>query len=72
MGRSLTTDMAKANQYLESVYRPAFNAEFSQPPLEQGSAFIPWFGGCVEDILCEQYDRVVNSDHCVQFDGLAL
>jgi hypothetical protein len=33
-----------ANRYLEEVYRPAFNAEFQQPALEQGSAFVPWIG----------------------------
>jgi hypothetical protein len=66
------TDMAQANRYLATVYMPAFNAEFAQPAMEEGSAFIPWFGGSLEDILCEQYDRVVGSDNCVQFEGLAL
>jgi len=66
------TEMAQANRYLASVYMPAFNAEFAQPAMEEGSAFIPWFGGSLEDILCEQYDRVVGSDNCVQFEGLAL
>ncbi len=35
------TDMETANRYLRDVYRPAFNGEFAQPPLEDGSAFVP-------------------------------
>ncbi len=39
------TEMQAANRYLEEVYRPGFNAEFMQPALEEGSAFVPWIGG---------------------------
>ena len=66
------THMAQANQYLAKVYRPAFNAEFAQPAMEQGSAFVPWIGGSLEDILCEQYERTVSSDNCVRFEGMIL
>ena len=38
------TTLEAANRYLEEVYRPAFNAEFQQPALEEGSAFVPWIG----------------------------
>ncbi|MEO1767025.1 hypothetical protein V6E02_07360, partial [Thiobacter sp. AK1] len=48
------TDMAAANRYLREVYLPAFNAEFLQPAQEEGSAFVPWIGGDLDDILCEQ------------------
>ena len=51
------TDMEEANRYLQQTYLPAFNAEFCQPPLEEGSAFVEWVGGNLDDILCEQYDR---------------
>ena len=64
--------MAQANQYLAKVYRPAFNAEFAQPAMEQGSAFVPWIGGSLEDILCEQHERTVSSDNCVRFEGRIL
>jgi transposase len=66
------TDMAGANRYLTEVYRPAFNAEFMQPALEEGSAFVPWIGGGLEDYLCEVYQRVVGKDNCVAFEGMAL
>ena len=64
--------MAQANQYLAKAYLPAFNAEFAQPAMEQGSAFVPWIGGCLEDILCEQFERTVSPDNCVRFDGMIL
>ena len=66
------TSMAQANQYLAKVYMPAFNAEFAQPAMEQGSAFVPWIGGALEDILCEQFERTVSADNCVRFEGMIL
>jgi hypothetical protein len=66
------TDMEAANRYLRERYLPAFNAEFAVPALEAGSAFVPWIGGSLEDILCEQYERVVGNDNCVRFEGMSL
>ena len=66
------TDMATANRYLQERYLPAFNAEFAVPAMEAGSAFVPWIGGSLEDILCEQYERTVGNDNCVRFEGLSL
>jgi len=65
-------DMDAANRYLQDVYRLAFNAEFAQPPLEDGSAFVPFLGGSLKDILCEQFERTVGKDNCVRFEGLTL
>lgn len=64
--------MAAANHYLETVYRPAFNAEFAQPAHEEGSAFVPWIGGSLDEVLCEQHERTVSADNCVRFDGMIL
>ncbi|MDR0218267.1 MAG: ISNCY family transposase [Enterobacteriaceae bacterium] len=66
------TDMSQANRYLADTYRPTFNAEFMQPPMEEGSAFISWIGGPLEDILCERFERQVGADNCVSFEGLKL
>jgi len=66
------TDMAAANRYLDRRYRRAFNAEFTVPAAAFGSAYVPWIGGNIEDILCEQYERIVGNDNCVNFDGLVL
>lgn len=65
-------DMAAANRYLIERYRAAFNAEFMQPAMEEGSAFVDWIGGPLEDILCERFERTVGNDNCVSFDGLKL
>ncbi len=64
--------MDAANQYLAEVYQPAFNAEFMQPAAEKGSAFVPWVGANLDDILCEQYERTVTADNCVNFEGKTL
>jgi hypothetical protein len=66
------TTMAAANRYLANLYRPAFNAEFMQPAREEGTAFVPWIGGSIKDILCEQFERTVGNDNCVRFEGLSL
>ncbi len=66
------TDRQGANGYLEEVYRPAFNAQFMPPALEEGSAFVPWLGGDLDDFLCETYERVVGKDNGVAFEGMAL
>ena len=66
------TTMAEANRYLTQIYLPAFNAEFAQPAMETGSAFVPWIGGALEDVLCEQFERVVGADNCVRFETLSL
>ena len=66
------TDMEAANRYLKEVYMPAFNAEFACPAQEEGAAFVPWIGGNLDDILCEQHERTVGNDNCVRFEGLIL
>lgn len=66
------TDMVAANRYLTETYRPAFNAEFMQPAMEEGSAFVAWIGSPLEDILCERFERQVGPDNCVSFEGKKL
>lgn len=66
------TDMDEANHYLAHVYLPAFNAQFMKPAIEEGSAFVPWIGGNIDDILCEHFERTVNADNCVSFERMTL
>jgi hypothetical protein len=66
------TSLKEANRYLTRVYIPAFNAEFAKPALEEGSAFVPWVGGKLDDILCQHSERTVNADNCVSLDGMKL
>jgi transposase len=66
------TGMAAANRYLREVYRPAFNAEFMHPAREPGSAFVPFIGTHLAEILCECFERRVGNDNCVHFEGRVL
>lgn len=66
------TAMDEANRYLKERYLPAFNEEFMQPAPENGSAFVPFCGHSLDDILCEQFQRTVGNDNCVSFEGLKL
>ena len=66
------TGMDDANRYLAQNYRPAFNAEFMRPAAEEGSAFVPWIGVNLDDILCQQEERTVTADNCVSVDCYKL
>ena len=73
LGAAGITEMAAANRYLEKTYRPAYNAEFTRPAREAGSAFVDCQDrGVLEDILCERFERTVRKDNCIQFEGLLL
>ena len=64
------TDRAGANRHLTEVYPPAFNAEFMQPAMEEGSAFVGSTGGPLGDVLGERLERTVGNDNGVSFDGM--
>lgn len=49
-----------------------FNTEFMQSAAVEGSAFVPWIGGQLEDYLCERHERVVGHDNCVNFNNIKL
>jgi len=66
------TTIEGANRYLQETYLPAFNRKFAHPAREEGSAFMPYIGPPLADILCEQYDRTVQHDNCVRFENLVL
>lgn len=58
--------------YLADEYLPAFNEEFSSLSPGRKSVFVPWCGCDLEEILCEQHERVVNNDNCISFQSLIL
>ncbi len=64
--------MDGANRYLAERYRAAFNEEFSVPAAESGTAFVPFIGPELADILCEHHERTVGRDNCVSFEGKRL
>ncbi len=66
------TEMAAANQYLTAHFIPAHNQRFAIPAAEAGTAFIPWIGSNLAEILCVQAERVVANDNTVRYQGLSL
>ena len=66
------TDMACANRYLQQHYLPRHNQEFAVSAAQPGSAFVPYIGTALPDILCEQFERTVGNDNCVSFERLQL
>ena len=60
--------MAAANRFLQERFVPDYNARFAVPAAEPGSAFVPYVGRPIEDVLCVQEDRVVGADNCVSFN----
>ena len=66
------TDINSANKYLRDIYMPAFNKEFAVKAACTGSAFVPCEEQDINEILCEQYERVVGKDNCVNFENMIL
>ncbi len=67
------TRISPANRYLEDVYRRAYNEQISQVTLKEGSAFETCTNPHrLDEILCEQYWRIVRKDNCVRFKGRLL
>jgi hypothetical protein len=66
------TEMAAANRYLTERFLPAYNHRFAVPAPEAGTAFVPWSGPHLADILCVQEERVVAKDNTVHYQGKRL
>lgn len=64
--------VAAANRYLRDHFMPAYNARFAVPAAEPGSAFVPYVGRPIADVLCVQEDRVVGADNCVSWRRRSL
>ncbi len=61
------TERAAANQYLTAQFLPAYNRRFAVPAPEAGTAFVPWIGTSLAEILCVQEERVVAKDNTVHY-----
>jgi hypothetical protein len=66
------TEVAVANRFLQRRFIPAYNREFAVPAAETGSAFVPWIGANLHDILCLQEARTVRADNCVVYHNHLL
>jgi len=61
------TEMAAANRYLTERFLPQYNERFMVRATEAGTAFIPWVGPHLAEILCVQEERVVANDNTVHY-----
>lgn len=61
-----------ANRFLRQRYLPAHNRRFRIAPAETGSAFVPFIGSGLADILCVQDSRSVANDNTVRYGNRIL
>lgn len=66
------TDMEEANRFLKEEYLPEHNKRFALPAEEQDSAFVPWIGDGLGDVLTVQEERTVGNDNTVLYKKLRL
>jgi transposase len=64
--------VAAANRFLKERFVPDYNKRFAVPAAEPGSAFVPYAGRPLADVLCVQEDRVVGADNCVAYHRRSL
>jgi len=65
--RARIKTVAAANRYISECFVPDYNTRFAVPAAEPGSAFVPYVGRPLADVLCVQEDRVVGADNCVSY-----
>ena len=66
------TERAAANRSLPEQVLPQHNDRVLVRATEPGTAFIPWVGTHLAEILCVQEERVVAKDNTVRYQGLSL
>jgi len=66
------TEMVAANRYLAERFLPAYNRRCAVPARAAGTAFVPWIGSGLADLLCVQEDRVVANDNTVRYQSKSL
>ena len=66
------TTVSAANAYLRERFIADYNDEFTHPPADPTSAFVPLHGVDLDGILCEAAERTVGPDNVVTLDTVAL
>jgi transposase len=64
--------MAAANRFIAETYLPDHNRRFMVEASETGTAFVPWTGGDLDEVLCQKEERIVDNDNTVSFARLKL
>ena len=66
------TTREAANRFLRTRYLPAHNRRFCISAAEPGTAFVPFIGAGIADILCVQEARTVANDNTVRYGSRIL
>ena len=66
------TERAAANWYLTERFLPQYHDRCMVRATEPGTAFIPWIGTHLAEILCVQEERVMAKDNTEHDQGLSL
>ena len=61
-----------ANAYLRERFIADYNGQFSRPPADPTSAFVPLGTADLTHILCHEEDRTVGQDNVVVLERIAL
>ena len=65
-------DYEKANAYLQKVFIPRFNRQFTVKPAQEESAFVPLVGMDLKLLLSLQEERVVKNDNTISYQSRIL
>jgi len=66
------TSLEAANASLRERFIADYNATFTRPPADPTSAFVPLGAVDLDQLLCEEDERVVGQDNVVSFEGVPL
>jgi transposase len=64
--------IAEANRYLKEIFIPEYNEQFGVAPELKDTAFIPYIGRDLQDVLSIQEERVVAKDNTVSYKNKLL
>jgi hypothetical protein len=67
------TTLEAANAYLCEQFLPDYHTQFTRPPADPASAFVPLGAALdLDQLLADEAERVVGRDNVVSFEGVAL
>ena len=67
------TTLEAANAYLRDQFLPDYHTQFTRPPADPASAFVPLDATVdLDALLADEAERVVGRDNVVSVEGLAL